>query len=81
MRKKPSTTGTQAVPVHEEMEELFYQRTRICLWLGVVFFSLFALLDYVHARSFFPLFLFYRLSYVLIMLGLLAILQIGRAHV
>lgn len=76
MRKKPSTTGTQAVPVHEEMEELFYQRTRICLWLGVVFFSLFALLDYVHARSFFPLFLFYRLSYVLIMLGLLAILHL-----
>jgi PAS domain S-box-containing protein len=67
-----ATAGAESV--HQEMEIFFYQRTRICLWLGVVFFSFFALLDYVHARPFFPLFFCYRLSYVLIMLGLLRLL-------
>jgi PAS domain S-box-containing protein len=63
-------------PVHLEFEELFYQRTRICLWLGAVFFSFFALLDYVHARPFFPLFVAYRLSYVLTLLVLLQLLRL-----
>ncbi len=58
-----------------ELEELFYQRTRICLWLGAVFFTFFALLDYVHARPQFTLFLAYRLSYVLVLIGLLQLLR------
>ncbi len=62
-------------PVNEELEELFYQRTRICLWLGAVFFSFFALLDYVHARPFFTLFLAYRFSLVLLLIGLLQLLH------
>lgn len=62
-------------PVEQEMEELFYQRTRICLWMGVVFFSFFSLLDFVHCRPFFSLFFFYRLSFVLILLGMLRLLK------
>jgi len=62
-------------PVEQEMEELFYQRTRICLWMGVVFFSFFSLLDFIHCRPFFSLFFFYRLSYVLILLGMLRLLK------
>ncbi len=62
-------------PIHQEIDDLFYQRTRICLWLGAVFFSFFTLLDYVHARSFFSLFLAYRLSYVLVLIGLLQLLR------
>jgi PAS domain S-box-containing protein len=62
-------------PVEQEMEELFYQRTRICLWMGVVFFSFFSLLDFVHCRPWFSLFFFYRLSFVLILLGMLRLLK------
>jgi PAS domain S-box-containing protein len=62
-------------PVEQELEELFYQRTRICLWLGAVFFSFFSLLDYVHARPYFSLFLAYRLSFVLVLIGLLQLLR------
>ena len=57
-----------------ELENLFYQRTRVCLWLGVIFFSLFSLLDYICWREHFLLFWSYRLSLVivyLIMLGML----------
>ena len=67
--------GLITPPIHQEIEELFAQRTRICLWLGAVFFSFFALLDYVHARPFFSLFLAYRLSYVLVVIGLLQLLR------
>ena len=62
-------------PVEQEMEELFYQRTRICLWMGVVFFSFFSLLDFVHCRPWFSVFFFYRLSFVLILLGMLRLLK------
>lgn len=51
-----------------EMHDLFYQRTRICLWLGVVFFSLFALLDFMYCRPYFGLFFSYRLVSVLFFL-------------
>ncbi|MGE4559569.1 MAG: HD domain-containing phosphohydrolase [Desulfobulbus sp.] len=63
-------------PVDQELEDLFYQRTRICLWLGAIFFSFFSLLDYVHARPFFSLFLAYRLSFVLVLIGLLQLLRV-----
>ena len=51
------TTAVQAVspPTLPELEELFYQRTRICLWLGAVFFTFFRPVG-LRARqgSFFP---------------------------
>lgn len=71
------TTATRPLPspVAQELDDLFYQRTRICLWLGAVFFSFFTLLDYVHARPFFTLFLAYRLSFVFVLIGLLLLLN------
>ena len=75
MNSRAAATGHALPPVEQEIEELFYQRTRICLWLGVVFFSFFSLLDLVHCRPLFPLFFLYRLSFVLI---LLAMLGLGR---
>ncbi len=59
----------------KELRELFYQRTRISLWLGVVFFSLFSILDYLYSREFYFLFLFYRLSLVLVLLLMLNLLR------
>ncbi|MDD2464002.1 MAG: PAS domain S-box protein [Desulfobulbus sp.] len=70
-----AATRILSTPVEQELKDLFYQRTRICLWLGAVFFSFFALLDFVHARAFFSLFLAYRLSFVLILIGLLQLLR------
>jgi len=58
-----------------ELHLLFYQRTRICLWLGVVFFSLFALLDYIYCRPYFGLFCGYRLGAGLFFLGCLHVLR------
>ena len=58
-----------------EISELFYQRTRICLWMGAIFFSLFAILDFIYCRPFFGLFLFYRLSLVLLLLVSLLLLR------
>jgi PAS domain S-box-containing protein len=62
-------------PFTGELKSLFQQRTRICLWLGVIFFSLFSLLDLICHREYFLLFLFYRLSFVLILLVLLNLLR------
>jgi len=70
-----ATPGLVSPPPDQEMEDLFYQRARICLWLGVVFFSFFSLLDFVHCRPQFPLFLLYRLSFVLMLLGILQLLK------
>ncbi len=59
----------------EEVNRLFYQRTLISLWLGVVFFSLFSFLDYVCCRDFFVLFGMYRLVFVIILLLFLGMLR------
>jgi len=58
-----------------ELKDLFFIRTRLCLWLGVVFFSLFALLDFIRWREFFPLLFTYRLSFVIILLIFLRLLS------
>ncbi len=58
-----------------ELKALFYQRTLICLWLAVVFFSFFALLDFVCCREYFLLFFSYRLTYVLVILAMLLLLR------
>ncbi len=60
----------------EEIRLLFYQRTLICLWLAVIFFSLFALLDFVYCPEHFTLFLFYRLFYVVIILTFINLLKL-----
>ncbi len=58
-----------------EVNTIFYQRTRISLWLGVVFFSLFSLLDYVCCSEFYILFLIYRLVLIIILLLMLGMLR------
>jgi hypothetical protein len=37
----------------DEIHQLFLQRTRLCLWMGTVFFLLFALLDFLCCRPWF----------------------------
>jgi PAS domain S-box-containing protein len=63
-----------------ELEELFYQRTRICLWLGIVFFSLFSLLDFICCRPHFPLFFFWRLCFVLLLFALILLLALPQVR-
>ena len=69
-------------PFVTELRALFYQRTLVCLWLGVVFFSLFALLDYFCCREQFLLFFLYRLVYVLTLLSFINLLAMpaGRKY-
>lgn len=60
---QPSTSHFQTT-----LRELFYQRTLLCLWLGVVFFSLFSVLDFLYTNEDFKLFLLYRMVYVTFLL-------------
>ena len=60
----------------DEIHQLFLQRTRLCLWMGTVFFLLFALLDFLCCRPWFGLFLSYRLAFVAVVL--LFLLRLGR---
>ena len=62
--------------VVDETRLLFYQRTIICLWLAVVFFPLFSLLDYVYRRDLFTLFLLYRLLYVIVLFIFISLLKL-----
>lgn len=71
----PSVHTTSAADFAEEMHDLFVQRTHVCLWLGVVFFSLFALLDFLYCRPLFMLFLGYRLGFVALLVFLLLLLR------
>lgn len=58
-----------------ELNLLFYQRSLICLWLGVIFFTLFSLLDYICYPHHFALFGLYRFLFVLALLCILLLLQ------
>ena len=60
-----------------EIDALFLQRTRLCLWMGGAFFLLFALLDFLCCRPQFGLFLGYRLA--LVGMVLLFLLVLGRS--
>lgn len=60
----------------EDIRMLFYRRTIICLWLGIIFFSLFSLLDYICYRQFFSLFLQYRVMVVIALITALLLLRI-----
>lgn len=68
----------QVSPDNEDFKELFYQRTIICLWLAVVFFSIFALLDFVCCRDDFGLFFMYRMVYVVTVVGFINILSLPK---
>ena len=48
--------GPSLADFREELRELFYQRTKVCLWMGAFFFLLFALLDFIYCPLFFDLF-------------------------
>lgn len=61
-------------PFKGNFKELFYQRTLLCLWLAVVFFSIFAILDFVCCREHFSLFFIYRMLYVLTVIGFINVL-------
>ena len=47
----------------------------MCLWLGIVFFAVFSILDYFHSRLVFGLFLTYRLCYIWFLAALLLFLR------
>jgi PAS domain S-box-containing protein len=64
----------------QETRNLFQQRAFIFLWLGIVFFPLFSLLDSFAAREYFLLFLGYRLSFAFILLLFLLILRRTNGH-
>jgi len=59
----------------EQTRQLFYQRTILCLWLAVVFFPLFSILDYVYCREYLARFLIYRLAYVVTLLAFINVLK------
>lgn len=63
-------------PEDIDFKELFYQRTIICLWLAVVFFSLFSILDFVCCREDFGLFFMYRMVYVVTVVGFINVLSL-----
>lgn len=61
-----------------DLKELFYRRTLICLWLAVIFFSLFTVLDFFACREHFGLFFMYRIVYVLAVIGFINILTLPK---
>lgn len=71
----PRFADTASAEFADEIHTLFVLRTRICLWLGVVFFSLFSLLDFIYCRPFFSLFFSYRLSFVVVLVCFLLLLK------
>ena len=54
--------------IADEIRPLFYRRSIICLWLGIVFFSLFSILDYLCCRDYFYIFLIYRLVVISVLI-------------
>jgi PAS domain S-box-containing protein len=58
-----------------ELDALFLQRTRISLWLAVVFFPLFAFLDWLVCPEYLGQFFIYRMSYVAMVVGMLGLLR------
>ena len=68
---------------HLETRELLYHRVRAILWVGVVLYPLFTILDFVVARQHLELFITYRVVFALFCLLLLCLLllPVGRRHV
>lgn len=61
---------------NDDFKELLYQRTLICHWLAVLFFSIFSVLDFVCCREHFGLFFIYRMVFVVTVVGFINILSI-----
>jgi PAS domain S-box-containing protein len=59
----------------EELNNLFSQRAYLVFWLGIIFFLLFAGLDFLVHREFFSLFFTYRLVFVSFLLVCIGLLQ------
>ncbi|HHB77489.1 MAG TPA: HD domain-containing protein [Desulfobulbus sp.] len=68
----PEKVGTSFT---DELAELFAQKAIPILWLGILFFLFFSLLDYFVHRPLFPLFLSYRLTLSILVLVLLSLLH------
>ncbi|MFT5697482.1 MAG: PAS domain S-box-containing protein [Desulforhopalus sp.] len=71
-----SVQAAELPPYECDFKELFYQRTLLCLWLAVVFFSIFSVLDFVCCRDHFGLFFMYRMIYVVTVLGFINVLSL-----
>ena len=74
-RKAATPPKGEASNYREETEELLYQRVIGIIWVGVVLFPLFIILDYVLARQYLTLFVACRIVFVLFCLFLLYLLQ------
>jgi PAS domain S-box-containing protein len=68
---------------HLETQKLLYHRVRAILWVGVVLYPLFTILDFVVARQHLELFVAYRIVFALFCLLLLCLLRlpVGRRNV
>lgn len=76
--EKPSVNYQQDFT--EFTKNLFFERSVIFHWLGIVFFPLFSLLDYFSTRQSFEIFLVYRLCFALILLLFVFILIKKQNH-
>lgn len=61
-------------------KDLFRKRTFIFLWLGIIFFPLFSLLDYVVSKENWLLFLFYRFCISFLLIAFVVILHRKTSH-
>ena len=66
---------------HLETQKLLYHRVRATLWVAVVLYPLFTILDFVVARQHLELFVAYRVLFALFCLLLLCLLRlpVGRS--
>ncbi len=73
-------TENGGVVFRSELDDLFFRRTVLVFWSGIVSFLLFSLLDFLIHRQLFPLFFTYRLAFVCFLLVCLDVLQFRRIH-
>ncbi|MGW8187227.1 MAG: hypothetical protein ACWGNK_08165, partial [Desulfobacterales bacterium] len=59
-----------------ETQKLLYHRVRAILWVGVVLYPMFTILDFVVARQYLELFAAYRVAFSLFCLLLLCLLRL-----
>ncbi|HEB50840.1 MAG TPA: HD domain-containing protein [Desulfobulbus sp.] len=74
-----ASAQTDQAGFDRELRALFYQRTHVSLWLGMVFFLFFSLLDLAVCREYFVLFFLFRLGFVLLLLAILHLLRLPAA--
>ncbi|HFQ91186.1 MAG TPA: HD domain-containing protein [Desulfobulbus sp.] len=74
-----ASTRADLAGFDSELHALFHQRTHLSLWLGMVFFLFFSLLDLAVCREYFVLFFLFRLGFVLLLLSILYLLRLPAA--